>query len=783
MKKVFIKYNPYKLETEVTIDGQALAENSRLHELVFQGTDNGEGVHFQDWVEELPHILLDECNVTDFEIKFHGTLLDYNDLVAIMTEAAENSELSATIERIPAKETTDKEKLIDKVVAKITSSDCPFDPEQVKELKDNFDKAKDSDFEVCVVATMSAGKSTLINAMLGTKLMPSAAEACTAIITRIKDVSQDNIPFRAEVYNKEGKHIESYDNLNLETMNRLNQDEQVSEIRIEGNIPFVTSDDVSLVLVDTPGPNNARNREHRKVQNAFLNQSSKTLVIYIVTSEFGTDDDKALIAKVVESMSKGGKQSKDRFLFVVNKLDNRKKEDGTMEATLGRIRGYLENPGTEDEPEPGIHNPNIFPAAALPAMNIRLMQSGEELDDDTIDDTETQIKKLNRDPQKHFETYASLPQSICKEIDEQLETAKEEAGDSLTNPDTALIHSGIVSIEAAIRQYVQKYAKTAKIRSLVATFKEKLAEWAYIEETKKEIADKIEEHKHILKQIALIESKIKDVKEGQKFKAEVDKSVDKVKTELSKTITEIRSKYQVHISKRIKEITDDLFTLSEAELEAVRLEKYARKLDIDFESELDELIRQTLITTNQELLQQYRKKLENLTEELKLDSSKHKLDLDPLKLIGASLTRDMDIKQISFDEKVKDGEEWVENTDKKWYKPWTWFQEKGYYRTKYKTVKRVKGEELGQNLFEPAEKALRQNGDAACKYAVEQSKKIAENFKKEFERLNQELLKKTSELKSCMGSKEDKEKEIKAANKKLDWLKKIQAEVESILEI
>lgn len=46
-------------------------------------------------------------------------------------------------------------------------------------------------------------------------------------------------------------------------MKNLNDNENVSKIRTEGNIPFVTSEDTALVLVDTPGPNNARNPEHR----------------------------------------------------------------------------------------------------------------------------------------------------------------------------------------------------------------------------------------------------------------------------------------------------------------------------------------------------------------------------------------------------------------------------------------------------------------------------------------------------------------------------------------
>ena len=48
-------------------------------------------------------------------------------------------------------------------------------------------------FEVVVVATMSAGKSTVINALIGKELLHSANEATTATITRIHD--KDDLPF------------------------------------------------------------------------------------------------------------------------------------------------------------------------------------------------------------------------------------------------------------------------------------------------------------------------------------------------------------------------------------------------------------------------------------------------------------------------------------------------------------------------------------------------------------------------------------------------------------
>lgn len=64
----------------------------------------------------------------------------------------------------------------------------PIQDLKTSAIKDAFIKARSSEFEVNVVATMSSGKSTLINALLGRKLMPAKNEATTATIVKIKDV-------------------------------------------------------------------------------------------------------------------------------------------------------------------------------------------------------------------------------------------------------------------------------------------------------------------------------------------------------------------------------------------------------------------------------------------------------------------------------------------------------------------------------------------------------------------------------------------------------------------
>lgn len=764
VKRVFIKYNPYNLETELTVDEKKPAQNSQIGERILPGS------RLQEWVEDLPQILIEEYNDTNFDVVFHGTLLDFEDLKDAFTQAFNRGELTATLDRIPAKETSDKEILIDEVFKEIQEG--PFDELRDTEIISAFQHEKSSDFEVCVVATMSAGKSTLINAMLGTKLMPSKQEACTAIITKIKD-NKNNDSWQAEVYNKDNCLIETHENLTYPTMERLNNDKDVSVIKATGNIPFVSSEDVSLVLIDTPGPNNSRDPEHKKVQSDFLSKSSKSLVLYIMEGTFGSDDDNALLQRIADSMKVGGKQSKDRFIFVVNKMDDRRKEDGDTEQTLNRVRDYLFK-------KHGIANPNLFPAAALPALNIRLMQNGTELDDDTMDETEMKVRKLNRNEHLHFENYATLPASICGDIKIKLDNAK-------SNNDAnaeALVHTGIVSIEAAIRQYVQKYAKTAKIKNIVDTFMHKLDEVGCFEKTKQELAKNHEDSERIALQIETIRKKIDDVKSAQNFRVAVDNAVIGVSDDAKEIIDNIVQKYQAKIRQKIDDLRGQELDMDDVMNEVYRLELYAKSLEPNFQADLDELIRENLIKTSKALLQEYKKKLESLTSEVDSDALAG-ISIDPIKLMeGTVPTADtFSVTNLIQSKEVTNGREWVENTNKKWYKPWTWFQEKGYYKTKYKTVHYVPASDLAQEFFAPIKETVINNGELAQKYVIRQSNRIAASFNKEFERLDDMLKQKLSELESYATDKSQAEKHIKETEKRLKWLEGIQKQVASILEI
>lgn len=764
MKKVFIKYNPFTVTTEITIDGKALKRNSRL---------NVGEKRLQEWIDDLPSILFEECNTKDFEITFHGTTPDFEDLIAV-AEDAKDKGISIKVNHIPAKEVKDKENSINKIFEKIQQG--PFDEFKAPDVVKAFNLAKSSDFEVSVVATMSAGKSTLINSLLGQKLMPAKQEACTATITEIKDNDLDH--FTAKVFNKEGSLIESYEDLTYDIMERLNSNKDVSRIHVEGDIPFVTAEDVSLVLLDTPGPNNSRDPEHQAATYRMLKESSKTLVLYIMNAtQLAVNDDNNLLDHVAESMKVGGKQSRDRFIFVVNKLDDFRKGEDSVEAALKKVKDYLA--------DKGIDNPNVYPASALTALNIRtILKSSDDDDDDDVYEAKGKVRKFNRNEEMHFEKYAPLPASVKGRINNLLD----EAINSNNDNQQALIHCGVVPIEEAIRLYVQKYAKTAKIKNIVDTFESRLQSAQSFEETKMEVAKRKEEYSKIKNTITIIEKKIESGEEAKKFKNRID-TIDfkeTIQAQLRGTVAKL--------SEEIKRKIDDVntknkskhgeLTKQEAKDMCAELAKFASSLEAEMRVKFEDIIHNNVQNNAENLLKQYREKLMSFSNDIQVES----INLSPFKIMQGDIpSSTVEITNLINSstqiKRVKIGEEWVANESKKWYKPWTWFDDDGYYRDVMGDKEYINSETLADKFFLPVEESLVDNSREAVKYANTQAVEIKKQFSKRFDELDKKLVEKLNDLKKYTSNEQEIVERLQDAENNLKWLEEIQREIKTILEI
>ena len=754
MREIFIKYNPYKLETSITIDGEKLKKNSKL---------NFEDSRLQEWVENLPHLLVEECNSKEFNIRFHGTIPDFEDISSMADDASKEG-INITLEHIPAKEVKDKEEAIQEIFDEIQKG--PYDELKQPDITNAFNQAKSDDFKVDVVATMSAGKSTLINSLLGQRLMPAKQEACTATITEIKD--NDNPTFNAKVYNKEGSLIQTYPELTYEIMEQVNSNPEVSKIRVSGNIPFVTADDISLVLVDPPGPNNSRDPEHRLATYQMLSDESKPLILYIMNAtQLAVDDDAALINHVSENMKVGGKQSRDRFIFVINKLDDFKKGEDSVEKAIEKVRLYLK--------DYGIENPNIYPASALTALNIRtILSESDDDDDDDVYETKGKVRKFNRNEEMHFEKYAPLTPSVRGEVEEKLSKA---ISDGDVN-EQALIHSGIVPIESAIKMYVKKYAKTAKVKNIVDTFITKIESTHSFEKTKAEIEKNQDLQNEIIEKINVINAKLANGEDAKKFKDEINKlNYDK---EINNLANSVIGAAQEKITKQLTS-TDAKLTKKDAESICSVFAKFTENLQAEVQVKLEDLISKHIHKNAEDLLQQYKNKISELANDIKVDG----VELDPFAMMQGDIQNDAKalINKMTKTEQVKVGEEWVKNTSRKWWNPFTWGQEKGHYRNIYEDKEYVDGKQLAQQFFAPIQEGLYENSRNAVEYAKEQTKIIKTEFSKKFDELDRVLARKLNELEKCAKDRNNAELRIKETEAKLKWLENIQEKVNSILEI
>jgi len=763
MREIYIKHNPYRIETDITIDGKSVEGNSEL---------NFGNSRFQEWVEKLPELLKEECNSNNFHITFHGTQLDYEDLLSI-AEQAKDKGINIECNQIKGKEVEDKQQRIKEVFEEIKKG--PFKELNSKDVINAFEKANESEFEVNVVATMSSGKSTLINSLLCKNIMPAKNEACTAIICKIKD--KDKEDYIATAYDKNFRNIKFCDHLTKEELERLNSNERVSEIHVEGDIPFISSKDMSLVLVDTPGPNNSRDEKHQETTYRMLSESSKTVVLYVLdATQLATNDANKFLDYVANSMKVGGKQSKDRFMFVLNKIDAFRRGQDSVKETVDKVKKYLE--------DKGIENPNIFPVSALIALDIRTyLNEIDTLSDDDLDDIEDEIdsfiRKTKRNEELHLENYSNLPMSIKKEIENELRLAR----DNNDKYQEALIHTGIRSVEASINMYIEKYAKTAKIKNIVDTFNTKLESAKSFENIKKALTENEDKQKAILEQIEVIKSKVNSGEDAKKFIEQI-KDIDL--GEDIEFVIEDKIKPFVKEVQELSELRNSNKELSkrEAEDKCIELESMIKDMQIQLKLALEELGNEYAKQTAELLLKEYKDKISLLINDM---DSKDNIDIKPLNLIEGDLSDLEDIYELISDitkeKEVVVDTIWVKNENKKWWKFWTWFDEDGHNEDVMGIKKYVLQSELIDYYIVPLEKQLYEYREKSIEYTKKQIENIKDYFITEFKKIDDKLIEKLSELEKYSCDKENIEKLIEQNESNLNWLENICSDVNSILEI
>ena len=458
--------------------------------------------------------------------------------------------------------------------------------------------------------------------------MPSKNEACTAVITEILDNDEEG--FKAVVYDQNDTIIREVPELTYDVMNEMNDNSDVYKIVARGNIPFLDANSTALMLVDTPGPNNSQNQAHKNTTYRAINSDSNNLILYVLNgTQLSTNDDASLLSYVAAQIKKGGKQVRDRFLFVINKMDGFNPEEEDITTVIEAAKRYLASYGIED--------PQIFPCSAYTALNIRTYFEGVDIDKLTrseqrelpsaAKDTLPMIDKFIDYESMHLEQYSTLSPSAQRELDYKLSQA-EKNGD--TN-EQALIHCGIYSIEAAITAYVKKYAKTKKVKDLVESFQEVLESTQVLAKAKTQVAIDEEAAKICAERAAAVQAKIANGKEAEIFKERIA-SFNPIKS-IKKKADTLKEK-ACRKTGRVFEPYGDIIT---SKSEAKRLVSQFAMMSSDYiaemASELESVINHEVKETGELMLVRYLEKLAKIDE----DATDKQLDFNTVDLIKGAL--------------------------------------------------------------------------------------------------------------------------------------------------
>lgn len=270
--------------------------------------------------------------------------------------------------------------------------------------------------KVLVTANMSAGKSTLLNALIGKKVNKTQNDACTAKIHYIK-----NKPYE-DCLCYELDYLLDLD-ADYQTLMDDNTNNISNEITVGTHFRTIGKCSKRIWFIDTPGVNSSQDDWHKRLAEETIRNVESDLLIYLLNGEnIGTEDDRKHLCFILENYH-------GKILFVINKLDRFRKKEDSVSGTL--------NAAIHDLRDMGFENPEVVPVSAYAAYLAKLSIFGEFLNEDEQDELERMCRKM-RKPEYHLDTY--FPADVQSDI-------------HITNNEDnyqLLMHSGVIQLENII---------------------------------------------------------------------------------------------------------------------------------------------------------------------------------------------------------------------------------------------------------------------------------------------------------------------------------------------
>ncbi|MGJ7917799.1 dynamin family protein [Massilia sp. LXY-6] len=304
-------------------------------------------------------------------------------------------------------------------------------------------------FDVLVLATMSAGKSSFINALVGRSLLPAANEATTACLTSIEH-RRTAKSFRGTCYSDAGDKIITEPDASTEAVRAWNADTQIRRIHLSGKFRTHLPLGPGLVLHDTPGPNNSQDERHGELMLDAIHRVPFKLLCYVLNAaQLGTWDDRRLLEQLRELLAQ---QPQRPLVFILNKVDLLDPERGEdLAGSVSKARRYLEGLGFLDA--------IIVPTMANIALYARKAMHAEPLTRVERIKLRQALDELGFEQENTLQA-AAMPEALKARVLRELKKSTRpgplpsddvQAGD-VAELEQLLVHSGIRTVEFLLNQ-------------------------------------------------------------------------------------------------------------------------------------------------------------------------------------------------------------------------------------------------------------------------------------------------------------------------------------------
>ena len=249
----------------------------------------------------------------------------------------------------------------------------PQAEDQIRQYLMNQSFFSKTEVRIIVTANMSAGKSTLINALIGKHVARTSQEVCTGSVCYL--------------YNKAFEDGNIHLSANTLTLNATEQELQNYQwsgaISMASFFTRLVPTLSRICLIDTPGVNAALYKQHAKqTRDALLRQNYDTVIYVISPTNLGTNAERNHLLWVAKNIPH------DKVIFVLNKLDNYRSCSDSIEESIQNLR--------EDLNAIGFETPTICPVSAYFSYLLKLKISGQALSDDEKDEYAFFSKKFMR---------------------------------------------------------------------------------------------------------------------------------------------------------------------------------------------------------------------------------------------------------------------------------------------------------------------------------------------------------------------------------------------------